>query len=599
MVLLCVNMNNDIVAVYRQRVQNFSIQQQAQSRRLYYNSIIRLVCFLVFVWFGYLSFQLRFSGYQVLVSIIGLAAFLFFVVSASGIRKKISLLQQLILINENEINILEGRISFLDNGASFLLEKGFTADLNVFGKHSLYHTINRTGSVSGKEALGNHLLHPFTTVEAIENYQGCAKELAGKIDFRQQLLAQTLLLKEEESVAQLSNALPENQYSFLYKSLWRQLAWVWPSLGVLTIGYAVYINSFSVIMLFTILGLLVLSFVFKKVSLIYNHISKRGYLFSQYAICFRLISAEKMEHPLLRQKQEAVREAETAFNKLSKLMGVFDLRLSLLSIFINGLFLSDLLCARAYLQWMKQYQSSVKTWFDTLGEIEVLNSLAGFHANHPNFIFPAVQTQRIAISASGLGHPLMKKGSAIVNDLSIGTPAKLHLITGSNMSGKSTFLRTVGLNLILAQIGAPVFAKSFTFHPLRLLTSFHHIDSLEESTSYFYAELTCLQGIIQSLQQPEPALVLLDEVMRGTNSTDKHDGTALLIKKLLNHSCLAMIATHDIELGVLANQYTGSVENFCFESELSENGLTFDFTMRRGVAQTKNATYLMQQMGIV
>ncbi len=585
--------------MYRQRAKQFQMQQQAQSRRLYYNSIFRLVCFLCFLWFGYQSFQVRFTGYSWLISLATLAAFLFFVVSASGIRKKIGLLQQLILINENEMNLLEGRISFLDNGSSFLTGKGFTADLNVFGKHSLYHTINRTGSVSGKEALGNHLLHPFTTVEAIENYQACAKELAAKIDFRQQLLAHTLLLKEEQSLAALSNGLQENYFSFLQKSPWRQLAWVWPSLGVLAIGYAVYINSFSVIMMFTILGLLVLSFVFKKVSQIYNHISKRGYLFSQYAVCFQLISAEKMEHPLLRQKQEAVREAETAFRKLSKLMGVFDLRLSLFSIFINGLFLSDLLCARAYLQWMKQYQSSVKNWFDTLGEMEVLNSLAGFHANHPDFIFPSVQTQRISITASGLGHPLMKQGAAVVNDLSIGTPATLQLITGSNMSGKSTFLRTVGLNLILAQIGAPVFAKKFLFHPLRLLTSFHHIDSLEESTSYFYAELTCLQGIIQSLQQPEPALVLLDEVMRGTNSTDKHDGTALLIKKLLTHSCLAMIATHDIELGVLANQYPGSVENFCFESELSENGLTFDFTMRKGIAQTKNATYLMQQMGIV
>ncbi len=279
--------------------------------------------------------------------------------------------------------------------------------------------------------------------------------------------------------------------------------------------------------------------------------------------------------------------------------GLFDLRLSLLSFFVNGLFLSDLLCARAYLQWTKKHQPHIKNWFDTLGEIELLNSLSTFHYNHSDFVFPTAVNDQLCITATAMGHPLMKEKTAVVNDVSIGEPAKLHLITGSNMSGKSTFLRTLGLNTILAQIGAPVFAKTFLFTPIRLLTSFHHIDSLEESTSYFYAELKCLQEIIQSLPQPVPALVLLDEVMRGTNSKDKHDGTALLIKKLLHYNCLAMIATHDTELGVLADEFPAVIENYCFESDLKDDELSFDFTMRKGVAQTKNATYLMKKMGIL
>jgi len=225
--------------------------------------------------------------------------------------------------------------------------------------------------------------------------------------------------------------------------------------------------------------------------------------------------------------------------------------------------------------------------------------LAGFSYNHPSFIFPDVADDQLLIEAKGIGHPLMMENDAVVNDMKIGVAARLHLITGSNMSGKSTFLRTLGLNMILAQLGAPVFAKTFVFRPVRLLTSFHHIDSLEESTSYFYAELKCLQEIIQSLPAQVPALVLLDEVMRGTNSKDKHDGTALLIKTILNYDCLSFIATHDTELGVLAEMHPGLIENYCFESELTGTGLHFDFTMRKGVAQTKNATYLMQQMGII
>jgi DNA mismatch repair ATPase MutS len=292
-------------------------------------------------------------------------------------------------------------------------------------------------------------------------------------------------------------------------------------------------------------------------------------------------------------------EAAGAFRKLSRLIGVFDLRLSLFSFFVNGLFLSDLICALAYLRWNKRYQSTFKDWFDAMGEIEMLNSVANFHYNHPSFVFPEIVSDRLVITATGLGHPLMKTDTAVCNDFSIGAPARLHLITGSNMSGKSTFLRTVGLNMVLAQLGAPVFAQSFRCRPVRILTSFHHIDSLEESTSYFYAELKCLQTIIQSLAAPEPALVLLDEVMRGTNSTDKHDGTALLIQKIVQQNCLTLIATHDIELGILATQYPGMVENFCFESEVTETGLHFDFRKRNGIAQSKNATYLMKQMGIV
>ena len=234
-----------------------------------------------------------------------------------------------------------------------------------------------------------------------------------------------------------------------------------------------------------------------------------------------------------------------------------------------------------------------------MGEVEMLNSLAAFHFNHPSYIFPECSNDGLIIDAKGMGHPLMKIEQAIVNDFTIGAQSLLHIITGSNMSGKSTFLRTLGLNMVLAQMGVPVFAEKFVFRPARILTSFHHIDSLEENSSYFYTELKALHEIILSLENQMPALVLLDEVMRGTNSKDKHDGTALLIKKLLQFNCMTLIATHDTDLGILAESYSGAIENFCFESELSDNILSFDFKIRRGIAQSRNATFLMKKMGII
>lgn len=592
-------MSDSLLRVYQERADRFRAEKKQLSQQLSMNSLLRLVFFLLFTWFIYTAFRQRFEGLALVYALLCIATFLFWVSRAGTLKQRIAFQQQLILINENEISILAGKPSSFEDGTDVLRSQGFANDLTIFGKNSLYHVLNRTGSKPGKQKLAAALLIPSLNKLQIEEQQACVQELSDKIHFRQTLLAHTILLKEEEALPQMMAGLPENAGAVLQQRPWKQLAWIWPITGILVISYSIWVDQYTWLLLFTVLGLLLLSLVLGKISLLYNHISKKSYLFTQYAACFDWICAARLQHPGLQQKQQRLAEAAGAFRKLSRLTGVFDLRLSVFSFFVNGLFLSDLICALAYLQWNKRYQSSFKDWFDAMGEMEMLNSLANFHYNHPSFVFPAIVTDQLVISATGLGHPLMKTDTAVCNDFSIGDPAKLHLITGSNMSGKSTFLRAVGLNMVLAQIGAPVFAQGFSCRPVRILTSFHHIDSLEESTSYFYAELTCLQTIIQSLAGPEPALVLLDEVMRGTNSTDKHDGTALLIKKILQQHCLTLIATHDIELGILATQYPGQVENFCFESEVTDTGLHFDFRKRNGVAQSKNATYLMKQMGIV
>jgi hypothetical protein len=584
--------------VYGERANHFRVQQNKYTKQLSFSSILRLALFILFVWLLYTVFKTRFQGSYVLYAILSLAFFLIPVFWAGSLKKKIAFLEQLILLNKNEINIKNGGASFLDNGHLFAPSKGFAIDLNVFGNHSLFHLLNRAGSIPGKMQLGRRLQSPSTVVDDIVQSQACTKELATKMDFRQTLLAQTLLLKEDEALPQLQSVIPPENFALLQSWFWTILAIAWPVTGILLIIYSVIRDQYQLLLAFGLSGLLLMSFTVRKVSLLYNHISKRSYLYSQYARCFELIGNETFEHPYLIKKQKEIADAAGAFKKLSGLSGMFDLRLSIFSFVINGLFLSDLLCARLYLKWNIKWQEKISYWFAVMGEIEMLDSLATFHYNHPSFIFPEC-TEKIVVKATAMGHPLMKEGMAVVNDINIGDDARLHLITGSNMSGKSTFLRTAGLNLILAQLGAPVFAQTFAFRPVRLLTSFHHIDSLEESTSYFYAELKCLQEIIGSLPGPVPALVLLDEVMRGTNSKDKHDGTALLIKKLVNYSCLALIATHDTELGILTASHPGEIENFCFESELSGDGLTFDFTMRKGVAQSRNATYLMQKMGII
>lgn len=592
-------MFNETTMIYRQRAEKFRLELAGLSKRLQYSGLLRLVFFAVTCFFLYKSFQHRFQGYDLLPAFVSLALFILSVSWANGLEKKIHFSKQLILINENEININNGLASVFDDGSGMMPGKGFTNDLSVFGKNSLFHLLNRAGSYSGRMFLAKKLWAPFLSGEPIVQYQEAVHDLSDKIEFRQTLLATTLVFEEGEAITQLKRGLPMEEVSVLKNPFWSVMAFAWPVAGFLLLLYSILTDSYKYLLVFGILGLFILSFIMKKVSKIYNHISRRSYLFSQYAACFRLLENADFGNRYLIEKQKEIAEASAAFKELSGLVGKFDLRLSLFSFFINALFFWDLLCARNYLTWNKKFQHRLENWFDTLGEFECLASIACFHYNHPDYIFPKLTETQLLIEGAGIGHPLMKKNTAVVNDLEMVAPETLHLITGSNMSGKSTFLRTVGLNMVLAQIGAPVFAKTFVCRPVRLLTSFHHIDSLEESTSYFYAELKCLQEIIGSLNDKIPALVLLDEVMRGTNSKDKHDGTALLIKKLITTDCLVMIATHDTELGILSETYPGRIANFCFESELTENGLDFDFKKRQGVAQTKNATYLMQKLGIV
>jgi hypothetical protein len=592
-------MEPSFLNVYRGKVDTYKTELDTLSSRLFVLSMLRLVFFAAFAGFIIAAFRTGLEG-KTVYTISCLLLFILFVVWSFQLQQRKKFVQKLLLINENELEVQAGKSSVLYDGSDISSVPSFAVDLNVFGHNALFHLVNRAGSQSGKQRLIRHFSSPFTSAVDIMRYQECIRELASKTDFRQQLLAKCLLIGDESGLDALLEAVPEEKFSILETPFIRLLSFGWPVLGVAVAIYALWSGNISALLLFLVIGLLISGLLAKKTGALYNHISRKSYLYTRYAQCFHLVSKEIFVHAYLQQKKDTVTHAGHAFKKLSGIVTWFDLRLNiLLSPVVNGFFLADLLNARRYLHWNRKYQLYVQDWFDTLGEMEVLNSLATFHFNHPHFIFPVPEHSGAGMKGTGIGHPLMQADKAVLNDIAIGEPSKLHLVTGSNMSGKSTYLRTIGLNILLAQTGAPVFAQDFRFTPLRLLTSFHHIDSLEEGSSYFYAELKGLQNIILQLGGPVPALVLLDEVMRGTNSADKHEGTAMLIRKLLDHHCLTLIATHDTDLGLLEQQYNGKIENYCFESELMPDGLHFDFLRRKGIAQTKNATYLMQQMGIV
>jgi DNA mismatch repair ATPase MutS len=279
---------------------------------------------------------------------------------------------------------------------------------------------------------------------------------------------------------------------------------------------------------------------------------------------------------------------------------MFDQRLNaFMALFLNGLMAYDLQCIYMLEKWKKRNSATVEAWFALLADAECYVSLGTFAYNYPGYAFPTILNGPARIAATGMAHPIIAPGNRVSNDIDLGSGANLIIITGSNMSGKSTFLRTMGVNVLLARLGAPVCARQFSCTPLHIYTSLRQTDSLLENESLFFAELKKLQHILQGVRENENALVLLDEVLRGTNSDDKLQGSRALVRRLSEIGCLTVMATHDLQLTDMADTMAGKVHNYCFESVMEENNLYFDYKLKKGVSQNKNATFLMEKMGII
>ena len=264
---------------------------------------------------------------------------------------------------------------------------------------------------------------------------------------------------------------------------------------------------------------------------------------------------------------------------------------------LDLLLLLDIFWYIKIVNWKNENSADIKAWFETIGEIDALSSVAGFTYSNPDFNFPSISNNHFDIEAVGLGHPLIKGGSRITNNFEFQGQGGICLITGSNMSGKSTFLRTVGVNCILGLMGAPVCATRMTVSPLNVFTSMRSQDDLEENVSSFYAELKRLKQLLASINDDIPVLFMIDEVLKGTNSKDRHKGALALIKQLNSAYAFGFVSTHDIELGTITNELKG-VKNYSFNSEIIGDEIKFDYTLTPGICKSFNATKLMQKMGI-
>lgn len=329
--------------------------------------------------------------------------------------------------------------------------------------------------------------------------------------------------------------------------------------------------------------------------------SSYSLLHSYHQLIENVESKEFKSSYLLDLKSAFYREhnkASQSILKLRKILEFLNGRANWFYLFFNIFLMFDLHLLMMLESWKSHNQKSVEKWFDAVGKLEALSSLAGFAYSNDSYCFPEIKTEPFILSSISLGHPLIHSEERVTNDFSIEGKGSIALITGSNMSGKSTFLRTVGVNMVLAYSGAPVCAKKMSVSLFQLFTSMRTEDNLEEHISSFYAELKRIEQLLTILDKNDrPVFFMLDEILKGTNSQDRHAGAEALIRQLADKQVVGFVSTHDLALGKLANELTG-LTNYSFNSTIEENKIKFNYKLEDGLCHSFNASKLMQQIGI-
>ena len=479
----------------------------------------------------------------------------------------------------------------------------YAGDLDIFGHASLYQFVNRTTSDMGAVSLASWLLEPAEPGMIMERQQAI-KELKDKMHWRQDIQAFGRETNIRQSTFDKLLQWVNEPALFLRFSHWKWLRILLPviilAVVIAAIADLIPMNSmYAMLLIYAVIAYQVN----KAVAPMHDKLSKIVDEIDALSLSIAVIEKETFTANLndrLKHRFFSNNEAASVkIRKLKKILDRLDIRYNIvISAPLNLLLLWNLQQALDLEKWKKEHVADVECWFDTLGDFEALNSLAAIHFNNPGWCFPALHDKHFFIEAKELGHPLIPGIKRVNNYIDIENKGKIMLVTGSNMAGKSTYLRSIGVNTVLAMAGAPVCASSFIISPVQLISSMRIADNLEESTSTFYAELKKLKAVIDKVNAGEKVFILLDEILRGTNSLDRHTGSEALIKQLIRHEAAAIIATHDLGLAEINKSYPDNILNYHFDVQVNNEELYFDYKLKPGVCTSLNASILMKKIGI-
>lgn len=589
---------------YTERLSLTKGQLQQVKKQIFRISMLRLTLFIA----GVAGIYFFFSQTPLLIVCICLTFLpLFILVKIHNrffIRKE--WLETQARIIQEELQALSGDYSSFEDGKEYVNpEHPYSFDLDIFGRRSLFQSINRTCTFFGKDRLAKWLQNHLHKKTSIEKRQEMVREISEHTLFREQFRVAGLVHHGQSSDGEKIQAWSQSPAQYLHAGWVKAFIW-----GVPVINSLLLITSLIGWTSFSCLGLsfgifLVLSFgIIKRATYIQETYGKQLKSLNGYARLIALAKAEDWKSAGMLELMERFnlngQSPVQALQQLSKELDRLDLR--------NNQFLYVLLEGSIFFQlqeivrierWKVRYGQYISEWLETVGELDALCSLGTFAYNHPQYTYPELTEKPFCFLATQMGHPLMPVSQCVKNDATIPSRPFFLIITGANMAGKSTYLRTIGVNYLLACVGAPVCCERLKLHPNQLITSLRTSDSLSDNESYFFAELKRLKRIINLLNQGQQLFIILDEILKGTNSMDKQKGSFDLIRQFMQLKANGIIATHDLLLGSLIKQFPEEIRNYCFEADIKDNELTFSYKLREGVAQNMNACFLMKKMGII
>lgn len=593
-------MSKDAYSQYVSRKETTIKELKETKKRLYVLGTLRFIVVIATIILAYCFKTAIFP-----VIIVGIIIFLLLLLYDNKIQKRKVFLETSIKCDEDEIKALNYDFSPFD-GASEQSDAAhsYSLDLDIFGENSLFQSLNRTCTNYGRKTLIAYFLQLKNEKKTIVERQNAISELSNKPDFLHKFriigLINTGKITDYQEIKQFVNS--PNLISGT--KVWKCLAIVFPSLWIIGITLVALglIPGLSLVSLYLI-TLFISESQAKRVNALAELSGKKVKVLQAYADLIQLTESETFHSSKLQEYQSVFknenRKASMVFKKFAQLTGELEQRANLVvHIIFNPLILWDIKKAIQLEEFKQRNSESLMQWIEVLGKFDAFCSLGTFSYNHQDYIYPNITDDYFQIDGEALGHPLMKKEACVCNDIKIETNPYFLIITGANMAGKSTYLRTIGVNYILACIGAPVFAKSLTLFPASLVTSLRTSDSLLSNESYFFAELKRLKMIIDRLEAGEKMFIILDEILKGTNSVDKQNGSLALVRQFVRLNSCGIIATHDLLLGNLEKEFPCNVKNYRFEADIKNNELSFSYLLREGLAQNMNASFLMKKMGI-
>ncbi|MDR0713745.1 MAG: hypothetical protein LBF89_05750 [Bacteroidales bacterium] len=589
------------VSFYQERMRRFADEEASLARQNTRYAWLRLSLFTAGIAGGiYGGSYSPVAG--VIVAVTFAAGFLLCVKKHGSIVERQKEAERLKSVNRWELNSLNGDDSAFPSGERYMdAAHPYTSDLDIFGAHSVFRHVNRTTSPSGSDLLASWLCRAAPTPE-IEHRQQAVKELAEMVDWRQKMQAVGLKYKDT------AGALPE--FLLWLKSrpvlsgrrrlLWAMRVLPWITLSCAALAVAGWLPAGCLWLLIAV-HLTIAGTTFRQVNALHGQVSNKVAFLSIYAeIIAPVVAVAGFSSP----RMTALRQVFTGSDAPAQIRALrdrirrLDYRLNMIYFPVNLLFFFDF----KHLVWLEKWRitsgEALPEWFDAIAAIEALSSFANLSFNNPGWTMPVIRDDYCTIETVQAGHPLIGENERICNDFSTGGRGMITIVTGSNMSGKSTFLRSIGVNMALALAGAPVCAAKFVVSNCLLYTYMRIADHLEERTSSFYAELKRLKTLIDITRNGEHVFFLLDEILRGTNSRDRQTGSVALIRQLVRQQTSGVIATHDLTLGELQAELPDHIRNAHFDVQINGENMAFDYRLHEGICSSLNASVLMKKIGI-